>query len=502
MSQLKERIKAILTLDAAAPAIEFDGKWSTWGEIERAYRAVDTILDANGLGNDSRIGLMLRNHAAVVPAVLAVIGDRCVVTLNPMFQASKLADDIRSTQVPVVVGISADLDAPEVAAALAEGGCLVLELTGDAETPVKVRQERASASASTDTAPGVAVEMLTSGTTGAPKRIAMKRIGFEESVFAAARFEKGRSADDAPVLRKGVQLLMAPFSHIGGLLALMNAVMAGRSGALLPKFTVEGFRDAVKRHGIKAASAPPAALKMVYDADVPREHLASLKAFRTGTAPLDPDLADAFYERYGIPVLQNYGATEFGGVAGWTIADFEAHRVDRRGAVGRLNPNVQGRVVDAETGAEVPANEIGILELKSRQIGDGTQWLRTTDLAKMSEDGFLWITGRADNVIIRGGFKIQPDDVVRALESHPAVSEASVIAMPDDRLGQVPVAAFLAASGQEVPSEAQLKAFLKEKLTAYQVPVSIRRFDALPRTPSMKVDQRALRELMTTGSAA
>ena len=502
MSQLKERIKAILTLDAAAPAIEFDGKWSTWGEIERTYRAVDTILDANGLGNDSRIGLMLRNHAAVVPAVLAVIGDRCVVTLNPMFQASKLADDIRSTQVPVVVGISADLDAPEVAAALAEGGCLVLELTGDAETPVKVRQERTSAPASTDTAPGVAVEMLTSGTTGAPKRIAMKRIGFEESVFAAARFEKGRSADDAPMLRKGVQLLMAPFSHIGGLLALMNAVMAGRSGALLPKFTVEGFRDAVKRHGIKAASAPPAALKMVYDANVPRGDLASLKAFRTGTAPLDPDLADAFYERYGIPVLQNYGATEFGGVAGWTIADFEAHRIDRRGAVGRLNPNVQGRVVDAETGAEVPANEIGILELKSRQIGDGTQWLRTTDLAKMSEDGFLWITGRADNVIIRGGFKIQPDDVVRALESHPAVSEASVIAMPDDRLGQVPVAAFLAASGQEVPSEAQLKAFLKKKLTAYQVPVSIRRFDALPRTPSMKVDQRALRELMTTGSAA
>jgi len=89
VSQLKERIKAILTLDAAAPAIEFDGKWSTWGEIERTYRAVDTILDANGLGNDSRIGLMLRNHAAVVPAVLAVIGDRCVVTAR---DAATVAD--------------------------------------------------------------------------------------------------------------------------------------------------------------------------------------------------------------------------------------------------------------------------------------------------------------------------------------------------------------------------------------------------------------------------
>jgi len=501
VSQLKERIGSILTLDATAPAIEFDGKWASWGEIERSYRALDEILDANGLGPDSRIGLMLRNHACVVPAVLAVLGERCVVTLNPMFQASKLADDIRATQVPAVAGIPADLDAPEVAAALAQAGCLVLELTSDADEPVKVRQNRTSPSAQTDKASGVAVEMLTSGTTGAPKRIAMKRIGFEESVFAAARFEKGRSADDAPVLRKGVQLLMAPFSHIGGLLALMNAVMAGRSSALLPKFTVEGFRDAVKRHGIKAASAPPAALKMVYDANVPKEDLASLKAFRTGTAPLDPDLADAFYERYGIPVLQNYGATEFGGVAGWTIADFEAHRVDRRGAVGRLNPNVQGRVVDPETGAEVPADQVGILELKSRQIGDGTQWLRTTDLAKMSEDGFLWITGRADNVIIRGGFKIQPDDVVRALESHPAVSEASVIAMPDDRLGQVPVAAFIAASGQEVPGEAALKAYLKEKLTAYQVPVSIRRVDALPRTPSLKVDQRALRALLESAPA-
>jgi len=502
VTQFKQRIETILTLDGNAPAIEFEGCWSSWGELERTYRAVDDILKAHGLGRDSRIGVMLRNHAAVVPVVLAVIGERCLVTLNPMFQAQKLADDILATQVPAVVGIGADLVAPAVADALSQSGCLVLELTGDVDVPVKVRQERTRAAGGGDLAEGVAVEMLTSGTTGAPKRIAMKRVGFEDSVFAAARFEKGRSVDEAPVLRKGVQLLMAPFSHIGGLLALMNATMAGRSAALLAKFTVEGFRDAVRRHGIKAASAPPAALKMVYDADVPKEDLASLKAFRTGTAPLDPDLADAFYERYGIPVLQNYGATEFGGVAGWTLADFEAHRADRRGAVGRLNPNVQGRVVDPETGAEVRAGEVGILELKSRQIGDGTQWLRTTDLAKMSEDGFLWITGRADNVIIRGGFKIQPDDVVRALESHPAVSEASVIAMPDDRLGQVPVAAFIAASGQEPPSEAQLKAYLKEKLTAYQVPVTIRRFDHLPRTPSMKVDQRALLELMATAPAA
>jgi len=497
VSQLKNRIQAILSLDPAAPAMEFEESWASWGDLGAAVDAIDSILQANGLGADARIGVMLRNHVAVVPAVLAVIGARCVVTLNPMFQPAKLAADILSTEVPAVIGIAADLDSPEVAEALEQAGPLVIELTGDPAAPTKVRRERNRAPAATDTAKGVAIEMLTSGTTGAPKRVAMRRVAFEAAVFAAARFEKGRAGDDRPVLRKGVQLLMAPFSHIGGLQALLNAVMAGRSGALLPKFTVDGFRSAVSRHGIKAASAPPAALKMVFDAKIPKEELSSLRAFRTGTAPLDPDLADAFYERYGIPVLQNYGATEFGGVAGWTLADFEAHRVDRRGAVGRLNPGVQGRVVDAETGAELSANQVGILELKSRQIGDGTQWMRTTDLAKMSEDGFLWITGRADNVIIRGGFKIQPDDVVRALESHPAISEASVIALPDDRLGQVPVAAYIAGADHEPPSEAELKAYLKERLTAYQVPVAIRRFEALPRTPSMKVDQRALRALMT-----
>jgi acyl-coenzyme A synthetase/AMP-(fatty) acid ligase len=89
---------------------------------------------------------------------------------------------------------------------------------------------------------------------------------------------------------------------------------------------------------------------------------------------------------------------------------------------------------------------------------------------------------------------------VSALESHPGVSEAAVIAVSDDRLGQVPVAAFIAASGVDAPDETELKTFLKEKLTAYQVPVAIRRFDALPRTPSMKVDQRALRELMTAAA--
>src|SRR3546814_7402113 len=104
-----------------------------------------------------------------------------------------------------------------------------------------------------------------------------------------------------------------------------------------------------------------------------------------------------------------------------------------------MNPGVEGRIVDAESGEPLPYGEKGLLELRAHHLGDGRNWVRTTDLARMDEDQFLWILGRADNAIIRGGFKIIPDDVVKAIEAHPAVLDACVVALPDPRLGQVQI---------------------------------------------------------------
>ena len=501
---LATHIVQILAIDPAAPALEFSGDWYSWGEIARAVTVIDEMLAKSGFGPDTRVGVLLRNDVAIVPAVLALlVSERCLVTLNPILPSQKLVADVRDTQISVLVGLSDDLDA--IVDVWRDGRCLVIELTGDRSASARIRQEYDAGQGLRIDASGVAVEMLTSGTTGPPKRVALPRANFERSVFGAAHFEKGRASNNGPALRSGVQLLMAPFAHIGGLLALLNAVVAGRSATLLPKFSVPGFRDAIKRHGIKVASAPPAALKMILDDDVPKDELASLRAFRTGTAPLDPNLAEAFYERYQIPVLQNYGATEFGGVAGWTLADFDTFRIAKRGAVGRFNPGISGRVVDAQTGEPVEAGDPGILELKAPQIGDGVAWLRTTDLAKLDCDGFLYILGRADNVIIRGGFKIHPDDVVRAAESHRSIREAVVVAMPDGRLGQVPVLAFLTKTGEQVPSGEELDQFLRGQLLPYQLPVAFHAMQDFPRTSAMKIDQAAIRlvfeELKATGPA-
>ena len=123
------------------------------------------------------------------------------------------------------------------------------------------------------------------------------------------------------------------------------------------------------------------------------------------------------------------------------------------------------------------------------------QWLRTTDRAVLDEDGFLFIRGRADNAIIRGGFKVHPDDVVQVLNDHPAVREAAVVGVADERLGAVPAAAIILKDGADEPAVDSLKAWLKQRLIAYQVPVHIRIVPDFPRTPSMKPSAPGLRQL-------
>ena len=231
----------------------------------------------------------------------------------------------------------------------------------------------------------------------------------------------------------------------------------------------------------------PAALKMVLEADVPKAKLASLAAIISGTAPLDPAVVDAFYEKYGIPILGNYGATEFAGaVAGWSIEDFRAFWAAERGAAGRIHADIQARIVDPATGEVLAPGQEGVLELKGAQLGGRADWLRTTDRAVLDQDNFLFIRGRADNAIVRGGFKIHPDEVVRALDQHPAVREASVVGIKDERLGQVPAAAIILRDGVTPPTAEELTAFVKTKLLPYQAPVRYLFVDDFPRTASMK----------------
>src|SRR5690606_20370501 len=250
---------------------------------------------------------------------------------------------------------------------------------------------------------------------------------------------------------------------IGGTYHAVAAIVSGRPLAMLEKFSVAGWHDLVKRHRPKVAGLAPTAIRMVMEAGIPKEDLSSLRCITSGSAPLDPDLADAWEAQYGFPVLDVYGATEFaGGVASWTLKDHRQYWKQKRGSVGRALPGIELRVVDRETGEPLPPGQQGLLEVRSAQVGNG-DWVRTTDLVEIDADGFLYIRGRADDAIIRGGFKILPPDIEAVLKRHPAVADACVIGLPDQRLGAVPVAAVeLKEDAAERPEEAELIAFARQ----------------------------------------
>lgn len=487
---LTTRIAQVLALDPEAPALEFDGSWHTWGQLAHTVERIAALVEVPG----AEVGVLLRNRPASVGALLGVLqGGGCVVTVNPGRGRERTREDLAALDLPIVVGSPEDLAEllPQDARATrvevdALGGDVVVRQGSDA-SPRAGRPE-------------VAVRMLTSGTTGPPKRIDLGYDTLEQVLLGAKHYESA-TAPAAPSLRRGVALVNSPLVHLGGLFRVLQCVSDGRSFALLERFSVEGWVDAVRRHRPATSTLVPAALRMVLEADPNPEHLSSLRSVVSGTAPLDPADADEFHRRYGVPVLVSYAATEFGGgVAGWNVADHHEFWATKRGSVGRAHPGCELRVVDADSGALLADDEVGLLEVRARQI-QAQGWVRTTDLARIDPDGFVWILGRADQAIIRGGFKVLPEDVRVALEQHPAVRGASVVAREDRRLGAVPVAAVELRPGVEGVGPEELIDFLSGRLSRYEVPTEVLVREHLPRTDSGKVDLGAVRALFD-GAAA
>lgn len=488
MSTIPERLGQVMALDPAAPALEFEGAWSTWGALAAAADAVDAVLHERELGAGALVGLMLRNRPIALGTLLGLLrAGACVVTVNPLLGAERLRADLPGLGLPLLLGTADDLalvpaaDLPTTARG--ELGALGAPI---AVTPF-------TGSPTVVDAPGVAVRMLTSGTTGPPKRIDLRYEMLDQVMRGAKHYETGTGSDVR--LRSGVVIINAPLVHVSGVFRVVQAMLDGRRIALLERFSVDAWTAAVREHRPKTVSLVPTALRMVLDADVDTDVFESIRSVISGTAPLDPDLAEAFTARYGVPVLTSYGATEFGGgVAGWNLADHEQFAVAKRGSVGRAHAGCSLRVVDPDAGTDLGLDAVGLLEVRAAQLGTD-DWVRTTDLARVDADGFLWIVGRADQTILRGGYKVQPEVVRAALERVPGVAEAAVVGMDDERLGAVPVAAVERRPGATLDEAAVLE-LASTHLARYEVPVAVAVVDALPRTASGKADLAAVRELV------
>jgi acyl-coenzyme A synthetase/AMP-(fatty) acid ligase len=222
---------------------------------------------------------------------------------------------------------------------------------------------------------------------------------------------------------------------------------------------------------------------------------------RTGAAPLPLASQREFEARYGIPILVAYGATEFGGPVTLMSPELHAEWGEKKlGSVGRPFNGAQIRALDPQTGEVLPPGREGVLEVVSPRMGP--EWIRTSDLGVVDEDGFIWHRGRADGAIIRGGFKVLPEAIEEALVLHEAVAAAAATGIEDRRLGQVPAVAVQLKPGVARPSIEELEAHLRQHVEAPHIPTAWRFVDALPYTPMMKPDRLAVRRAFEAEAVA
>jgi long-chain acyl-CoA synthetase len=265
MHPLSQRIADVLDLQPDDPAIEYDGRWSTWRQVADLSNRIASV-------GETEAGMLLRNKPAHVAALLGVLlGGGTVVTINPSRGDDHTRGDIAALNLPVVVGDPDDLASmmPAGPTAIPISG-----LDGAPQVPAPSGGRR-----------GVAVRMLTSGTTGPPKRIDLTYDMLARSVI-------GPDAVHTPApteLPRGVAIINAPLVHIGGVFRVLQCVCEARPFVLLERFELNQWADAVRRHRPRAVSLVPAALRMVLHSDLTREDLHRIRAVTSGTAPLSAE---------------------------------------------------------------------------------------------------------------------------------------------------------------------------------------------------------------------
>lgn len=492
-SPLSQRIARTLREGGDRPALEFDEVWSSWADLSGVAADLTAQLDHRA-PEARRIGLIARNRPVVLAAMLGLIaGGRSIVMIHAAQAPERLAEELRRLRLAAVVGEGLFWSDQAVAAAR-EAGSLQLTLP-DSLAGAVVAGEAPQTSAPTAHDPAVALELLSSGTTGPPKRIPIRWSTLEAALGSAhgtplfGQDAEALTGIDLPPAISGLSL-----GNIGGVYMILPSALIGQRIVLLEKFAVTPWARAVRLYRPQMLSVQPVGLRMILDAGTPPQDLASLKWIVSGASYLDPDLQDRFEQRYPIRVFGAYGATEFcGSIVLWTDALYDAFRQTKRGSVGRPAAGVAIRIVDPETGVLAPTGAIGRLEAKVDRVGP--DWIGTTDLAYVDQDGFVFITGRSDNAINRGGYKVAPEEVADALRRHPAVLDAGVVGLPDERLGEVPVAAVELRAGFAAPSPDELRDFARRHLLAYQVPARIVVTDELPRNASLKIIGPAIRDL-------
>ena len=348
----------------------------------------------------------------------------------------------------------------------------------------------------------VAFQLYSSGTTGLPKGVMLSN----DNLFALLP-DASETWGFSPDM---VSLVAMPLFHIGGSGWAMAGMFNGGRSVIMRDIDPAGIIDLIGEQRITHAFLVPAVFQfMLMMPNAQTGDYSSLEMLVYGASPISEEVLAASVKTFGCKFAQAYGLTETTGAI-CTLPP-EDHDVDgpnrhRLRSCGKPNSNVELRIVDPDSGEDLPAGQVGEILTRSNQnmVGywrndEGTKnafvegdWFRTGDAGYLDEDGYLYIHDRMKDMIVSGGENVYPAEVENALMKHPGIADVAVIGVPDDKWGEVGKAMVVKSPDVEV-TEADILAFAREHLAGFKIPKSVDFIEVIPRNPTGKMLKKDLR---------
>ena len=482
--------------DTTKVAVETaEGRRFTYDDLMHASGQVANVLLARGVAPGERVAVQVEKSVNALVLYLACLRAGAVyLPLNTAYTLTELTYFIGDAEPKLVVCDPAKRDAIAALTELKGAAVETLDPAGAGSLIDAADAETQSFPTAVVTEDDLAAILYTSGTTGRSK---------------GAMLTHGNLVSNALTLRDAwrftagdVLLHALPIYHTHGLFVGTNVTFLSDAAMLfLKRFDAEEAMRLMPRATVMMG-VPTFYTRLLKQPALTREAVAHMRLFISGSAPLLAETHREWEDRTGMPILERYGMTETGMN---TSNPYEGERI--AGTVGFPLPEVELRVVDPESGAELPPEEVGMIEVRGPNVFKGywrmpektaaeikpDGFFITGDLGKIDEDGYVHIVGRGKDLIISGGFNVYPKEVETELDLLPGIVESAVIGVPHPDFGEG-VAAVVVPERSGAPDEKGIISALGERLAKFKVPKRVIFVDELPRNTMGKVQKNVLRQ--------
>ncbi len=514
----------------------FEDERYTYAQADAIIKALAQHLrDQHGIGSGDRVAVAMRNYPEWVFSYWAIasLGAACV-GMNAWWTPEEMKYALSDSTPKVLIADSERVErvVPVLDDLRAENPLAIIAVRTDGDLPAEAVHwgETIDPAAAPDTLPDAEIGpdddvciFYTSGTTGFPKGAQLTHRGSVHNLMnlvfmttaagaAAAKFaaDNGQEPPPAPDPdSQAVFMAPTPLFHVTANNCLLHpATISGSKLVLTYKWDAARALELIEREGVTNFSGVPTmSREMLMHPDWERRDTSTLAGMGGGGAPLQPDLVDKIDKSLsagGTPTT-GYGLTETNGIV---TANSGALYVGKPDSCGRIVPTLDGKLID-EDGNDVTGGGVGELcvrgsvvikgylnrpEATAEAIQDG--WFRTGDIARIDDDGYVFIVDRAKDMVLRGGENVYCSEVETAIYQHDGVAEAAVFGVPDDRLGEAVAAAIVPAPDVSLTVE-ELQEFLSASLAKFKVPERVWILnDPLPRNANGKFVKRELRETL------